>query len=60
VHPYKHASLPEVIEMVREGQVKKAILTHISRKCRDAGQLRKMVEGYDNIEVAEDFLEVTI
>ncbi|MGB2661915.1 MAG: MBL fold metallo-hydrolase [Candidatus Omnitrophota bacterium] len=58
--PHEHASLPEVIEMVREEKVKKAVLTHISRKCRDIDQMRKMVEGYDNIEIAEDFLEVTI
>jgi len=58
--PHEHAALPEVLEMVLKEQVKRAVLTHISRKYQDAGELKAMVKGYSNIEVAEDFLSVVV
>jgi ribonuclease Z len=58
--PYRHASLPEVLEMALSENVNKMILTHISRRCQDAENLRKLVEKYDNIEVARDFMEAAI
>ena len=58
--PYRHASLPEVIEMAGAEKVKKIILTHISRKCQDVEELRKLVGKYENIEVAHDFMTVVV
>ena len=58
--PHKHASLPEVIKMIKEENVKRAVLTHISRKCQDADRLREMIEGYDNIDLARDFMTITV
>ena len=57
---HEHASLPEVIEMIREENVKRVVLTHISRKYQDADQLKTLIERYPDIEVAKDFMEVTI
>jgi ribonuclease Z len=58
--PYKHASLPEAIDMIMGEGVKRAVLTHISRKYQDTGELKALVEKYSNIEVAEDFMAVII
>lgn len=58
--PYKHAAFPEIIEMVSEENVKKVILTHISRKYQDIKQLRKIIEKYPTFKIAEDFMEIVI
>jgi len=56
--PYKHASLPEVIEMFKTENVKRMVLTHISRKYQDNGQLRSLIAPYKGVELAEDFVTV--
>ncbi|MBD3426119.1 MAG: ribonuclease Z [Candidatus Omnitrophica bacterium] len=58
--PYMHASLPEVVEMVRQGGVGKTVLTHISRKYQDQQRLEKLVEKYPEMIVAEDLMEVSV
>jgi ribonuclease Z len=58
--PHSHASLPEVISMVKELGVKKVILTHISRKYRSVDELREMIKAYPGFEIAEDFYSVTL
>ncbi|MFH1552570.1 MAG: MBL fold metallo-hydrolase [Candidatus Omnitrophota bacterium] len=58
--PHKHASLPEVIEMVSGAGVKQTILTHISRKYQDTAGLKALVEGRPEFTVAEDFLKVVV
>jgi len=57
---YQHASLPEIIEMAGSGGVKRVILTHISRRYKDAGRLKLLVKDHPGFEVAEDFMSVTI
>ncbi|NQT32614.1 MAG: MBL fold metallo-hydrolase [Candidatus Omnitrophica bacterium] len=57
---YKHASLPEVIDMVQKEGVKKTILTHISRKYQDSDKLKELIKDYPNIELAEDFMKVEL
>ncbi|MFC1570345.1 MBL fold metallo-hydrolase [Candidatus Omnitrophota bacterium] len=58
--PHRHASLPEVVKMVTEEKVKRTVLTHISRKYHNTGQLKDMAKLYPNLEVAEDFMTVTV
>jgi len=59
--PYKHASFPEILKMVRENNVKRTILTHIGRKYRDRmDEIRDQVSQYEGFEIAEDFLQVEI
>ncbi len=57
---YMHAYFSEIKEMVEALGVKRVILTHISRKYQDAGQLRKMIGDGGRFELAEDFMKVTI
>jgi ribonuclease Z len=57
---YMHPSLPEVMDMVSSGKVKRTALTHISRKYPDAEELKKMVSGYPGVEVAEDFMRIEL
>lgn len=58
--PYQHASLPEVLEMVKAEDVKQAVLTHISRKHQDVIQLKELIKGHDNVQLAEDFMAVVV
>jgi len=58
--PYKHAALPEIIDMVSEENVKKVILTHISRKYTDTKELKTLIGDRPNFEIAEDFMETVI
>lgn len=58
--PHKHASLSEIKDMVKENDVKKIILTHISRKYQDPEQLQKLIKDYPQFILAEDFMEITV
>ena len=58
--PYQHAYFPEVLEMIKEEKVKHTVLTHISRKHQDAGELKQLLRGHENVQLAEDFLEVAV
>jgi len=58
--PHRHAALPEVLEMLQSSGVKRAILTHISRKHQDIGQLRDIVRDFPDVEVAEDMMVVSL
>lgn len=57
---YKHATLSEVIEMASNEQVKRIILTHISRKHQNANHLKGLLKKHPRFELAEDFMTVTI
>jgi ribonuclease Z len=57
---YGHASLEDVVKMVEKVGVKRAILTHISRRYRDLEKLRRKVRDYPTLTVAEDFMKVMI
>ena len=58
--PHEHAALPEVIEMVSREKVKRTILTHISRKHQDAGELKALIKPHPGFEVAEDFMKIVV
>ncbi len=58
--PYKHASLPEVIEMIRAEKIKRTILTHVSRKYPDAAKLRELLKEHPGLELAEDMATVVV
>lgn len=57
---HRHASMPEIVRMVSEEGVKRTILTHISRRYPDAEKLRSIVKHHAGLELAEDFMTVTI
>jgi ribonuclease Z len=58
--PHSHASLPEVMEMVESLNIKKVVLTHISRKYRSLEELHKMTGGHPSFTIAEDFYTLAI
>ncbi|MEA3489545.1 MAG: MBL fold metallo-hydrolase [Candidatus Omnitrophota bacterium] len=58
--PHRHSSLPEVVKMVSEEGVKRTILTHISRKYQDKGFLESLIKDYAGLELAEDFMKITV
>ncbi len=57
---YRHASLKDVIEMLKKVNVKQVILTHISRRYKDLYDLRKRIKDYPTLKVAEDFMKISI
>ncbi|MFH1877962.1 MAG: MBL fold metallo-hydrolase [Candidatus Omnitrophota bacterium] len=57
---YQHASFPEVVEFARANNVKRTVLTHISRRYQNADELRRLVSGYEGFELASDFLSVVL
>lgn len=59
-HPYKHATLTEILKMVMEGRVKQTILTHISRKYQDTYRLKELVKKYPTFTLAEDFMKIVV
>jgi ribonuclease Z len=58
--PHQHAALSEVIKMASNEQVKRTILTHISRKYQETGKLKDLVKERPGFEIADDFLTITV
>ena len=57
---YFHASLPEVAAMTREENVKRTVLTHLSRRHDNIAELRSMVKDIPGFEVAEDLCRFVV
>jgi len=57
---YGHASLKDIIDMVKKTKVKKIILTHISRRYKSSKELKKQIKDYPSLILAEDFMKVVI
>lgn len=57
---YGHASIKDVIKLVEMARVKRAILTHISRRYKDPENLKKELKDYPDLEIAKDFMKVII
>jgi len=57
---YKHASLKDVIEMLKKVNVKQVILTHISRRYKSLNDLRGQIKSYPILRIAEDFMKISI
>ena len=57
---YMHASFKDVVEMVREANVKEVVLTHISRRYKNTKELKKQIQDLSNFKIAEDFMRITI
>jgi ribonuclease Z len=51
---HKHACFEDIAAMVQSCNIGKTVLTHISRKYRDADALEDIISGYDNFIIAED------
>ena len=58
--PHQHAALPEIIKMVENENVKRVILTHVSRKYRNAEELEGLIKEYPHIELAKDFIKIEV
>jgi len=57
---YMHASLKDVIRMADKTNVKRVILTHISRRYKDPEELRRQIKDYPPLQIAEDFMKITL
>lgn len=57
---YKHASLRDIIEMLKRVNVKQVILTHISRRYKSLNDLRRQIKDYPTLRIAKDFMKITI
>ncbi|HDN85418.1 MAG TPA: ribonuclease Z [Candidatus Aerophobetes bacterium] len=57
---YGHASFEDVLGMMKKIKVKKIILTHISRRYKDKEKLKKMIKVYPDLEIAEDFMKISV
>jgi len=57
---YEHTSLEDIIKVVEQIRAKKVILTHISRRYKNPEKLRKQIEDYPSLKIAEDFMKLAI
>lgn len=57
---YGHASLKDIIDMVKKTKIRKVILTHISRRYKSSTELKKQIKNYPSLTLAEDFMKVVI
>ena len=59
---HDHSSIPDVCKMADAYDVKKLVLTHISRRYdgKEKELIEEAREHFDNVEIAEDFMEIEI
>jgi len=57
---YGHASIKDVLKLLKKIKVKRVILTHISRRYKNLRNLKQKVKNYPNLEIARDFMKITI
>ncbi len=57
---YKHTTFEDVIGIIKEAQVKQAVLTHISRRYRNVEELKEKIKEYPNVKIARDFMTITL
>ena len=57
---YKHASFPDIVNMVEKQDIKHIILTHIGRKYQNILDLKNIIKKYKNFDIAEDLKEFII
>ena len=57
---YGHASVEEVMDFIEKVNVKKVILTHISRRYKNLKDLKEKIKKYPNLEIAKDFMRIIL
>jgi len=57
---YEHASIGDIIKLLEKIKIKKVILTHISRRYKNSDGLKEKIKDFPNLEVAADFMRVTV
>ena len=57
---HRHASFEEVLELAEKANVKKLILTHISRRYADVKELEDKVKKHPNVILAKDFMKIVV
>lgn len=57
---YGHASIEDIVGLLRRARIKRIILTHISRRYRSIEELKEKIKDYPNLEIAKDFMRFTI
>jgi len=56
----KHATLDDVIEIAKKANVKKVILTHISRRYTNVKELNEKIADLPNFSIARDFQKIVL
>lgn len=56
----KHTTFKDVLKIAKEANVKKLVLTHISRRYSDIKKLKELVEKYPSVTLAKDFMQIKI
>jgi len=56
----KHATLKDIIEMLKQIEVKEVILTHISRRYKSPDELRERIKDYPELKIAKDFMRIKL
>jgi ribonuclease Z len=57
---YRHTTLEEVLSTASRANVKKLVLTHISRRYQDMEELEKKIKGLPNIVLAHDLMKIEV
>jgi len=56
----KHATLKDIIEMLKQTKIKEVILTHISRRYKDPNELKEKIKDYPTLKIAKDFMRIKL
>lgn len=56
----RHATIEEVLRLAEEANVKQLVLTHISRRYQDIGELKEAIKDFPNAKIAKDFMKITL
>ncbi|MBE0478978.1 ribonuclease Z [Candidatus Aerophobetes bacterium] len=57
---YGHASFSDVLALSKSTRIKRIILTHISRRYKSAEELQEKIKNNPCMEIAKDFMKVTV
>jgi ribonuclease Z len=56
----KHASLSNIVELVKKADVKKVVLTHFSRRYQSIKELEDKVKEHPNFRIGKDLMKVVV
>jgi ribonuclease Z len=56
----KHSTVEEVLKIATQANVKKLLLTHISRRYQDIRDVKEKLKAYPNVGIARDFMNIKV
>ncbi len=56
----RHATMDDVVKIAEKANVKKVVLTHISRRYQNIQELKDKIKDYHNFDIAKDFMTVVV